>query len=349
MKLESRRVEAFIAAPDPVIRACLIYGPDRGLVGERAARLARAIVPDPKDAFRVAALSADTLLSEPARLHDEAAQLSLMGGRRLVHVSDAGDAAGALFARYLADPPAGDGFVVVEGGDLKPRSSLRRTFEAAKNAAAIACYLDGPREIEALVRETARAHRIALAPDAVSYLVSSLGGDRALSRQELEKLALYAGDGGAVSLAEAAALVGDSADLSLDDAIRAAAEGEPAACERALARALAEGEAPIRILRATQRHFAQLHRTASRLENGANADEAIAAIRPPLFFKLKDSFKRQLRLWSPRRAATVLAALVEAERQAKSSGIPGETICRAALLRIARGAMQATSRQTAER
>lgn len=345
MKLEPRRIESFLAAPDPVLRACLVYGPDRGLVGERAARLARATVPDPKDAFRVAALTADTLLVTPTRLHDEAAQLSLMGGRRLVHVTDAGDAAGLLFARYLADPPAGDGFVIVEGGDLKPRSSLRRAFEGAKNAAAIACYLDGPREIEALVREVARAHRITLAPDAVPYLVASLGGDRALSRRELEKLALYAGDGGTVSRDEAAALVGDSADLSLDDAILAAAEGDPAACERALTRALAEGESPIRILRAALRHFTQLHRTAARLDDGANVDEAIAAMRPSLFFKIKDSFKRQLRLWPARRGAAVLAALVEAERQAKSSGMKDETICRAALLRIARGAMQAESQR----
>lgn len=341
MKLERRRIDSFLAAPDPAIRACLVYGPDRGLVGERAVRLARAIVADPKDAFRVAALSADSLLAEPTRLYDEAAQLSLMGGRRLVHVTDAGDAVGALFARYVADPPAGDGFVVVEGGDLKPRSSLRRAFEGAKNAAAIACYLDGPREIETLVREVARAHRITLAPDALPYLVSSLGGDRALSRQELEKLALYAGDGGTVSLEEAASLVGDSADLSLDDAVLAAAEGKPAVCERALARALAEGESPIRILRATQRHFTQLHRAAARLDDGVGVDETIAAMRPPVFFKFRDSFKRQLRVWPARRAAAVLAALVEAERQAKSSGMKDETICRAALLRIARGAMQA--------
>ncbi|MGH7008768.1 MAG: DNA polymerase III subunit delta, partial [Stellaceae bacterium] len=170
MKLEPRRIESFLAAPEPTIRACLIYGPDRGLVGERAARLARAIVADPGDAFRVATLPAEALLAGPPRLYDEAAQLSLMGGRRLVHVTAAGDAVGALFARYLANPPPGDGFVVVEGGDLKPRSSLRRAFEGAKNAAAIACYLDGPREIEMLVREVARAHRLILAPDALPYL-----------------------------------------------------------------------------------------------------------------------------------------------------------------------------------
>jgi len=347
VKLESRRIDAFLAAPDPSIRACLIYGPDRGLVGERAARLARAISADPKDAFGVAAVTAEALAAEPSRLYDEAAQLSLMGGRRLVHVAGAGDAVGALFARYLADPPAGDGFVVVEGGDLKSRSSLRRAFEAARNAVAVACYPDGPREIEALVRETARAHRMTLAPDAVAYLARSLGGDRALSRQELEKLALFAGAGGAVSLDEAAALVGDSADLSLDDAVLAAAEGDPAGCERALARALAEGEAPIRILRAAQRHFGQLHRAAARLENGTDIDAAIAAIRPPPFFKLRDSFKRQLRLWPAPRAAAALAGLIEAERQAKSPGMPGELICRAAFLRIVRGAMQATARRGA--
>jgi len=61
-------------------------------------------------------------------------------------------------------------------------------------------------------------------------------------------------------------------------------------------------------------------------------------LRPPLFFKLIDRFKRQLRIWPPARAGAVLEALHEAEAQAKTTGFPADTICRAALTRIARHA-----------
>ena len=145
MKLPAGRVAAFLDAPDPAIRAALVYGPDQGLVQERADRIAAAIVPDRHDPFRVAELAAATLASDPARLDDEARALSLMPGRRLVRVRDAGDAVAPHFDRFFAEKPPGDAFILVSAGDLPPRSALRNAFETARQGAAIACYPDTPR------------------------------------------------------------------------------------------------------------------------------------------------------------------------------------------------------------
>ena len=54
------------------------------------------------------------------------------------------------------------------------------------------------------MREIFAAHNITARPEAMQYLIAHLGGDRGVSRQELEKLALYVGDGGTVD--ESAAL-----------------------------------------------------------------------------------------------------------------------------------------------
>jgi DNA polymerase III subunit delta len=69
-----------------------------------------------------------------------------------------------------------------------------------------------------------------------------------------------------------------------------------------------------------------------------SADEMLNSLRPPLFFKLRDRFKAELRTWRPRRVALALEALLEAELNAKRTGLPAEAVCRDALLRIARGA-----------
>lgn len=345
MKLAPPRVAAFLAKPDAAIRAALVYGSDAGLVRERADRIARAICPDLRDAFRVADLAAAALLADPARLNDEAAALSLVGGRRVVRVREAGDAVGALFERFLADPPPGDSMVVVEGGELATRSSLRRAFEAATIAVAIPCYADGRRELEELVREVLGAHRVAIDSDAMAYLVGHLGGDRLASRRELEKLALFAGDGGRVGLADATQSIGDSAAMTIDDIVYAAAEGDAPALERALMRAFLEGEVPVGVLRALMRHFQRLHLVQSRIAAGAGDEDALRSLRPPLFFKLQDRFKRQLRLWSQARAAQALTLLTQAEINAKTTGLPAEAICRDALLRIARGAQASQARR----
>src|SRR5258708_5570319 len=159
---------------------------------------------------------AAVLPAHPPPPPDEAAPLSLTGGRRVVRVRGAGDALAKLFAEFLERTP-GEALVVVEAGELPSRSALRRAFEAARSAVAIGCYPDTPRELAAVIRETLAEHRVTASRDAGQFLVEHLGGDRLLTRSELEKLVLYAGDGGRVEVEDARLSVSDSAALELDD------------------------------------------------------------------------------------------------------------------------------------
>ena len=334
MKLPAGRVEGFLRRPDPEIRAVLLYGPDTGLARERADTLARAISPDLRDPFRVADLTASALAGDPARLADEAAQIGLLGGRRVVRVREAGDALAPLFARFIADTVA-DALVIAEAGDLPARSALRRAFDDAPRAAAIGCYPDSPRDLAQVIRDAFAAHRIGASRDATDFLVQHLGEDRLLTRAELEKLTLYAGDGGHIELDEARAVIADSAALSLDDALLAAAEGEAAALDRALARVFQEGESPVTVIRALLRHLQRLHLLAARIAGGGSVEDAIRSARPPIFFKEQDSYRRQLARWSTARLGRALERIAEAEFRMKLTGLPAETICREAMFALA--------------
>ncbi|MBV9828630.1 MAG: DNA polymerase III subunit delta [Alphaproteobacteria bacterium] len=344
MKLPAGRVEGFLRRPDAEIRAILLYGPDAGLVRERADTLARHICPELRDPFRVADLTAAAVTADPARLYDEAAQISLMGGRRVVRVRDAGDSLATLFSRFLADA-AGDALIVVEAGDLPGRSSLRRVFDDAAIAAAIGCYPDNARDLAGVIRDSFAAHRITPTRDAIDYLVGHLGGDRLLTRAELEKLSLYAGDGGRLDLDDVRAVLSDSAGLSVDDALMAAAEGDAAALDRALARVFQEGESAVSVIRALLRHLQRLHLLALRVASGTSPDEAVRGARPPIFFKQQDSYRRQLNRWSEPRLRRALDRIAEAEFRMKLTGFPAETICREAMLGIA-ASVTATQRNS---
>jgi len=340
VKLPPSRISAFLQRPDPETRAVLFYGPDEGLVRERARLMASTICPDVKDPFRVADLSAASLAADPARLADEAAQLSLTGGRRLVRVRGAGDTQAKLFADFVTNPP-GEAFVVVEAGDLPARSTLRRAFEAARLATAIGCYPDTARDLAVLIRESLAARRVTASRDAIQFLVEHLGGDRALTRSELEKLALYVGDGGRVELDDARRSISDTAALELDDAVMAAGEGDAARVERVLGRILREGESPVSIVRALLRHLHRLHSLAARVSGGASLDEVLRTARPPIFFKQEDSFRRQLTQWREARLRRQLDLVAKAELNMKTTGLPAETICREAMLRVAQAARRA--------
>ena len=337
MKIASGRVEGFIKAPDPGARAVLVYGPDTGLVRERVDRLTAGVVPDRHDPFRIAELTPARLKEDPARLADEAAAIALTGGRRVVVVRDASDSVTTAISAFLTDPK-GDALVVLEGGELGPRSSLRKLFEGAANAAAIACYADDGGSLATVIQEELRSAGLTAEPDALAFLADNLGGDRRLTRAELGKLALYMGGPGRVRIEDATASVGDSAALSLDDLALATADGDHATAQRVLDRLLGEGNQPVSVLRSVARHFQRLHFAAGLMSEGRSAAQAMEALKPPVIFKAADRFRRQLGRWPADRLGKALEVLIEAEADCKTTGMPAAELTSRALMQLARAA-----------
>ena len=331
MKLESRRVPAFLRDPGSV-RVVLLHGEDVGMIRERAEALTRAVAGGLDDPFRVAELARD----EVDRLEAEAASLPMTGGRRVVRVRDAGEAARAGVEAVLASTaPA---LVVLEAPSLASASRLRRAVEAASDGAAIGCYPEEGRALEETIRDVLGSAGVAVEPEALAWLVAHLGADRAATRREVEKLALYAGKGGRVDMGAATACVGDLAGLSLDDALFAATQGDVATADRALELALSEGGSAVGVLRAALLHMQRLHRARLAVDRGASPAEAVKAARPPVFFRRVGAFARALGLWTEPALMEAMAVLTEAERGCKRTGAPDLAICRHAILALARRA-----------
>lgn len=336
MKLKAGAVEGFLARPDPKIATVLLYGPDTGLVAEHARSLAAKVVDDLRDPFRVSELTGEELRFGRGRLVEEAQALCLLGGRRLVRVREAGDGASDAVRDLLALPDQA-GFVVIEAGDLPASSSLRKLVEAAPRAMALPCYHDEDRQLGGLVRSLLQQHGLKAEPDALSFLDSHLGADRGITRAEIEKLALYMADrpGASVTLADVSAVVGDSSVLVVEDALLACLLGQRGPLDHALERLLAEGEAPLRLIRAAEIMFTRLLRLAAVAAAGGSIEAALAAARPPIFFRLQKPFAAALRRWSPEALAHGLALLQAAELRCKSAGAPDALLCQAVFAQLA--------------
>jgi DNA polymerase-3 subunit delta len=242
--------------------------------------------------------------------------------------------------RLLLALPAIEALVVIDGGELVAGSSLRRLIEGAPHAVALPCYRDEGRDLAAFVDQQLAERRLGLDADARAFVLDHVGADRGLTRAELDKLALYLGDGaegGAArraTLADVAAVIGDSAALGLDDLVHGVALGDMAALERCLERLLGEGEHPVRLVRAQANHFARLHRLAALVERGEPVERVIERARPPIHFRRKSSVAAALRLWSAARAARALTRLLEAEIACKTTGWPARVLCQEALFAL---------------
>lgn len=261
----------------------------------------------------------------------------------MVRLRDVTDAAATSAVQVLLNSPA-PALVVIEGAGLPSCSRLRSLLEAAPDGAAIGCYPEEARALGETIRGLLAAGGVQVDREALAWLASQLGADRASTRGEVEKLALFAGTGGTVDLPTAMMCVGDLAGLSLDDALFAATEGDVPTTDRALELAIAEGATPVGVIRATLLHLQRLHRARLAVDAGQSSADATKAARPPVFFRRLGLFSRALGLWSTPMLTASLAGLAEAERACKRTGAPDVTICRNAVLALARRAVALRAR-----
>ena len=332
--LRGREIDAFLARPDPGRPIILLYGPDAGLVRERAEALLASAVDDPGDPFSLVRLDGDELSAEPSRLVDEALTIPLFGGRRAIRVrAGSRNFAGGIDA--LAETPLKDCRVVIEAGELRAESPLRKACERAKTAVAIACYPDTERDLSKLIDDELKLSNLRIASDARAVLMTLLGGDRQASRNELRKLTLYAHGKGQVTLDDVIAVVADASELKIDPIVDGAFAGNASAVETEFAKAMVAGLYPGVIISAAQRQAAWLHKSAIAIAEGTPSSAVLDGGFPRLHFSRKASVEAALRNFDAARLMLVIDQLAAAAFEMRKQTALAAAIAQRALLSIA--------------
>ncbi len=327
-------VERYIARPDPARPVILVFGPDAGLVRERAEALIASAVDDMADPFALARIAGDALADEPDRLVEEAHTIPLFGGRRAVWIKAGGRNFTPAVERVLAAPPGRDCRIVVEAGDLKRGAPLRAACERSAAAAAIACYADSGRDLNRLIDEEMRESGLSIAPDARAALAALIGGDRGTSRSELRKLALYARGQTAIGLEDVLAVVADASATALDAIVDAAFAGKAQDVEINLAKARSTGVAPSLLVSATTRQAAALHRLRLAVEEGRSAGDVVESAGPAIHFSRKAMVQAALSAWTSGRLERVLSALGDTALEVRQRPALAYPLAHRALLSI---------------
>lgn len=314
--IKTQSADSFLASPDPRVGAVLLYGTDVGLVTERAQRLARALAERDEPAGEIVRLDEADLERDPDRLAVELQTIPMFGGRKIVRVA-ASRRVNAAALKPLLEAGAMAGALIVEAGNLRPDDALRALFEKAAGAAAIGCYPDEARDLSAMIAEVLEQAGLTIRPEAQQQLVARLGADRALSRSEVEKLALYAGERGVIDVEDVEAIVGDAAEIALDRLVNATGLGRADQALMECDRLFAAGDGPQAVIAAVQRHFLRLHRTRVAVEAGRDLQDVMRQMRPPLHFRQRQAFEGQCRRWTAARLEQALGAIAETAKAAR--------------------------------
>lgn len=317
MKLGFRDITPFIASPRKAM-GVLVYGPDLGLVRHRVNEIVGKILTNPDDPFGRVEISAEQLAADPAKLHDELSAFSFTGEARLVMLRDATDGLTETISEALA-ALCDKTYLIVFAGDLPSKSSLRLMAEKHPHIAALPCYKEEGAGLDALIRETFTGYGLRVNTEVIRYLSASLGGDRMVVLNEIEKISLYAGDEAeTVSLDEVIDLVGDNSDRGQDELNAAVASGNIELAMRLLDKMALEGVNAVPIVRGLMRYLTRLQEIHLLIkERGGSIESVVDGLRPPVFFKLKPVLTQHARRWTLGSLSRALERLFALEIEVK--------------------------------
>ncbi len=314
----------------------ILYGPDRGLVSERAEALARESKVDLKDSFSLVRLEAGQIASDPGRLIDESRSIGLFGGRRLIWIRNAMNERGLCEALQLIDKEKPtDCCLIVEAGDLKKGATLRKVGESARSLMMVPCYADDTRALSQLIDSELKDAGLSITPDARERLLGVIGGDRRASRNELKKLALYCGPSGRVEEEDVAAIVSDASTSTAEDAVDAMLTGNVDSLSQSFAR-IASSKTPVfLVLQACLRQMQLLDLMRADIEgNGRSAQDVMATHGRHLHFRRKPLVEGALRRWNAAATQRDLQRLQNAIFQTRSQASLEDSIAFHTLLAI---------------
>lgn len=291
------QIETFIKKPDTQLSAILLHGPNDGKIVELGKKITHAISGDLNDPFNIVHLTEEQLKETAGALRDEALSLSFTGDRKIVRILNPGNSATKQIINLLSENVAAN-LILVEAGNLKKTSPLRKAFEQSKNAGAFACYEDTWKDSHELILQYFNSAGKQIDNLAVRRLVEYFGSNRNMLKSEIDKLLSYCFYDDTITLDQVTNLSDDKIESSIEEICDQVLGGNITGAISRLRQINISGIGSLQLLNSLNFAFGRLKKLRIEIEGNKPASLVIKSARPPIFFKRQEIIKKQLQKWS---------------------------------------------------
>lgn len=289
--LKEEEFETFLGRRLANFSCLLIHGDDEGLVSSLARQAILKLSGESGTSLLVDQMDSSTCKKSPGIFLDAINAISLLGDRRLLVVDSVDDSCMGFLGEALTLRPGGN-FVLLKSSSLKRDSSLRKAFENAPQAAAMAIYPDDGKIAAARASSFLDTQGLVWGEHAEQSFFALVGYDRAVVNQELAKLGLYCLGKRVISAADVDAICGDLAEESYDGMVDAILSGDLTGFDRAVGSS--SGSDIKAVLPILASHLSRLVAMMSAQEGGQSLDQVMRNAKPPIFFKRRAAIAGQL-------------------------------------------------------
>ena len=187
--------------------------------------------------------------------------------------------------------------IIFKSSELEKRSKIRIFFEKRKDLIIVPFYEDNSSTLSSIVIKFLNKNNINMSRESINLLVDRANGNRKILKTELDKILNYSFTKKKIDLRAVQKLTNLNENYGVNELADNYLEKNKKNIAKILNENIYSDEDCILILRTVLSKSKRLINIIKKYNETKNLDEVIANNKPPIFWKDKDSVKRQANSW----------------------------------------------------
>ena len=310
MILKSYLVEKDITLLDKYF-ITLIYGENIGMKDDIKKEIKKFFNDYEKITF-----TQDEILKDYRILNEQVDNTSLFSQKKIIFISEISDKIKDLISEILENRKS-DIKIFLFAQNLDRKSAVRRNFEKNKEVGIIACYQDNERTLSDYVRKNLEGYR-GLSQQMINFLISNSGLNRKTLFHEINKIKSLFSDKN-IDIKKLPELLNNNNNLDFDDLRDYCLSAEKEKLNYSLGSVAFQNENAYFYLGILGARIEKLLNLSYLLKKEKNLDKAIDTIKPPIFWKDKPIFYKQMKKWNIKKLKEAKGTLFKTELKIKKN------------------------------
>ena len=264
--------------------------------------------------FESLSFNQDEVIKNENIVINEISNVSLFGKKKIIFIDQVNDKLLNLSKEALSI--IGENKIILFSGILDKRSKIRTFFEKDEDCAAVACYPDNELTIKKIILERLRGFE-GLSTQNLNLIIDSCKLDRVKLNNELEKIISFFQDKKIVT-EKLQSLLNIASNEDFNLLKDAALTGNKMITNKLLNETLIEPDKIIYYLNVINQRLNKLKEINSA-KGSEKLEEKIKSLKPPIFWKDKNNFVNQAKLWNTTKIKNILNETYNLEIKFKSN------------------------------
>tara|TARA_A100001011_G_scaffold400597_1_gene516690 strand:+ start:3713 stop:4717 length:1005 start_codon:yes stop_codon:yes gene_type:complete len=310
MILKSYLVEQNITLLDKYF-ITLIYGENIGMKDDIKYKIKEFFKEYEKISF-----NQDEILKNYRILYEQVDNTSLFSQKKIIFINEVSDKIKNILSEIL-EKQKSDIKIFLFGQNLEKKSTVRKMFEKGKETAVVACYQDNERTLSSYVRNKLEGYK-GVNQQMINFLISNSGLDRKILFHEINKIKSLFLDK-KIQVNKLPELLNNNDNLDFDDIRDSCLCAEKEKLNYSLGSVTLKSENAYFYLSIFANRLEKLLKLNYELESDKNLEKTLDSTIPPIFWKDKPMFMKQMKKWNKNKLEEAKKKLFKTELQIKKN------------------------------